>query len=898
MSKEDQKPRAVVPTPISQEMQKAYLDYAMSVIVSRALPDIRDGLKPVQRRIIFAMNNQGMGPTARYYKCAAVVGEVMKKYHPHGDMAIYDALVRMGQDFSMRYALIDGQGNFGSIDGDSAAAMRYTECRLAPLAEELLADIEKETVPFIPNYDASTNEPSFLPATVPNLLLNGSSGIAVGMATNIPPHNLGEVVDALTAIINEAKIAGDIEKPLFDTDLTVEELMEHIKGPDFPTAGEIYDQEEITKAYASGKGRIVMRAKAQITEEKGTNKIVVTEIPYQVNKSQLITRMAGLVKKGKVKGVSALRDESDRDGIRVVVDLKRDARPKAILNSFYKHTPLQSVFHANIVALVKGQPQVLTLKGILEEFLSHRFQVVVKRTKFLLAKARAREHILQGLKIALDHLDEVIATIKRSKDTDTARANLVKKFSLTEIQAQAILDMPLKRLSALERAKIEQELKDILEEIKRLETLLSAPKNIFTEIKKELAEVKETYGDERRTKIFKRKVGEFAEEDLIPKEDAILTITKSGYIKRLKVETYRRQRRGGKGVIGMETKEEDFVADIKIVSTHDDLFFFTNKGRVYRQKVYDVPEAGRKAKGTPIVNLIDLAPEEKVRVVLPITKENSVKHIFMATEGGVVKKTALVDFDNIRKTGIIAIRLKKGDNLSWVKGTTGENEIILVTRKGQSIRFPERQVRAMGRAAAGVKGISLKKDDSVVSVQIIRDPNDQLLVVCKNGFGKRTRLTSYRPQNRGGSGILTAKVTKRTGEIVDARIVRPGFHDVLLVSEHGKVIRLPLRGVSILGRATQGVTMMRLDKSDKVASLAIFAKEEGEEEKKEGEKTPPEKKKKAKKPAPKKAPRKSAKKSPPKKKAPKKPPAKKKPAKKAKPKRKAAPKKKAKRTKK
>ncbi len=832
-SKEHRKNNQTIkPISITEEMQKAYLDYAMSVIVSRALPDIRDGLKPVQRRIIYAMHEQGMGPTARYHKCAAVVGETLKKYHPHGDMAVYDALVRMGQSFSLRYPLIDGQGNFGSIDGDSPAAMRYTECRLAPITDELLADIERGTVEFVPNYDASTSEPAYLPATTPNLLLNGCSGIAVGMATNIPPHNLGEVVDALAAMVDTAKIGGEVDNLTFDTDLTVDDLMRYIQGPDFPTAGEVYNPEEITKAYATGRGSIVIRAKTEIAEEGGKTKIIATELPYQVNKAQLITQMAELVKEGKVGEVAALRDESDREGIRVVVELKKNARPQAILNYFFKHTPLQSIFHTNMVALIEGQPQVVTLKGILEEFLKHRFIVVVKRTRFLLKKAKEQEHILQGLKIALDHLDEVIATIKGSKDTDTARANLVKKFGLTEIQAQAILDMPLKRLSQLERAKIEQELKDILEEIVRLETLLSSSKNIFAEIKKELLEVKETYGDKRRTKIFRRGIGEFTEEDLIPKEDAILTLTRSGYIKRLKVETYQRQRRGGKGVKGMETKEEDVVSDIWIVSTHDDLFFFTDKGRVYHQKVYDVPEAGRTAKGTAIVNLLDLAPEEKVSVVLPITKESGIKYIFMATKGGVVKKTAIENFANIRKTGIIAIRLKKDDGLSWVRGTTGEDEVILVTKIGQAIRFPEGQIRPIGRAAGGVRGINLKKGDEVVGMEIITDPNDQLLVVCENGFGKRTQLSHYRRQNRGGSGILTARITKRTGAAVDARIVKPGFHDVLLISAQGKVIRLPLRGVSVLGRATQGVTLMRLDKGDTVASLAIFVKEGEEPEEK------------------------------------------------------------------
>ena len=818
----------ILPVPVTDEMEKAYLDYAMSVIVARALPDVRDGLKPVQRRIIYAMNEQGMGPASKYHKCAAVVGEVLKKYHPHGDLAVYDALVRMGQNFSLRYPLIDGQGNFGSVDGDSPAAMRYTECRLAPISDELLSDIKKETVDFIPNYDATTTEPLVLPAAVPNLLLNGCSGIAVGMATNIPPHNLAELIDATLAIIKEAKVEGDVDNPTLDTDLSVEDLLNHIQGPDFPTAGEIYNHEEIARAYATGRGRITMRAKTNIIEEKGKTKILITEIPFQVNKAQLIIRMAELIKQGRVKGVAALRDESDRDGMRIVIDLKKDARPNAVLNYFYKHTPLQSVFHVNMVALVNGQPQTLTLRGVLEEFLKHRCAVVVKRTRFLLKGAKMREHILQGLKIALDHLDEVIATIKKSRDTDHARVRLMGRFSLTEIQAQAILDMPLKRLSALEREKIEQETKDILEEIRRLEALLASPKNIFAEIRKELIEVKETYGDERRTKIFKRKIGEFTEEDLIPKEDVILTVTQSGYIKRVKSETYHRQGRGGKGIKGITTKEEDIVSDIRVVSTHDDLLFFTNTGRVYRQKVYDVPEAGRTAKGTPIVNLLDLASEEKISAILPLSKTDPMKFVFMATKDGVVKKTPIDDFANIRRTGIIAIRIRKDDDLSWVKGTNGESEIVLVTRKGQSIRFPEKQVRPMGRAAGGVKGIRLRREDKVVGMGVVTDPDDQMLIICENGFGKRTKLSHYRHQNRGGSGILTAKVTKKTGEIVDARIVTPSVQDILIISAFGKVIRLPLKSVSVLGRATQGVTLMRLDKGDKVASLAILVKEEEE----------------------------------------------------------------------
>lgn len=821
--------RNIVPVPVTTEMEKAYLDYAMSVIVARALPDVRDGLKPVQRRIIYAMHEQGMKPTSRYHKCAAVVGEVLKKYHPHGDISVYDALVRMAQKFSMRYPLIDGQGNLGSIDGDSPAAMRYTECRLAPITDEFLSDIEKETVDFSQNYDATSLEPTVLPAAVPNLLLNGSSGIAVGMATNIPPHNLTELIDGLMAMLEAAKIGGETEKPEVLYNLTVEDLLQHIPGPDFPTAALVYGQEEIARAYATGKGRIVMRAKAEIAKDGGKTKIIATELPYQVNKANLLTQIAQLVKEGRVKGIGGLRDESDRDGIRVVVDLKREARPQAVLNYLYKHTDLQTTFHVNMVALVDGQPQTLTLKSVFEEFLKHRYHVILRRTKFLLTQAKQREHILQGLKIALDHLDEVIATIKKSKDTDDARANLVAKFGLSEIQAQAILEMPLKRLSALEREKIEQELLDILEEIKRLETILSLPKNIYAEIKKELEEIKETYAEERRTKIFKKRVGEFREEELVPEEDVIITLTEGGYIKRLNAETYRRQGRGGKGVVGMKTKEEDVVWQVLPASTHDEILFFTNKGRVYKQKAYEIPEALRQAKGTAIVNILDLEAEEKVVVMLPLSKKSAEQptHLFMTTDHGTVKKTTLANFENIRRTGIMAIRLKPGENLIWVKPTSGENEIILVTRKGQSIRFPEKNVRPVGRSAAGVRGIKLAKGDLVIATEVVTNPKEYLLTISERGVGKRTPLSEYKTQNRGGSGILTHRVAKKTGELVSARIVGEGKHDLLLISEKAQVIRLPIKQVPIFGRATQGVYLMRLNEGDSVSAVAFL--EENEE---------------------------------------------------------------------
>ncbi len=829
----------IIIAPITAEMEKAYLDYAMSVIVSRALPDVRDGLKPVQRRIIYAMHEQGMGPTSKYYKCAAVVGEVLKKYHPHGDMAVYDALVRMGQDFSLRYPIIDGQGNFGSIDGDSPAAMRYTESRLAPITDELLSDIGKNTVDFAQNYDATSEEPTVLPAAVPNLLLNGASGIAVGMATNIPPHNLGELIDALKAMLGSAKITGETDNPQVSYETTVEDLLDFIQGPDFPTAAQAYGHEEIAKAYATGKGSIVMRAKTEIVEEEGRTKIITTELPYQVNKSNLLTKMADLMRKDKIKGIKALRDESDRDGIRVVVELKREARPQAILNYLYKHTDLQTTFHANMVALVDGQPRVLTLKGMLEEFLRHRYTVILRRTRFLLNQVKQREHILQGLKIALDHLDAVIETIKKSKDTDDARANLVKKFDLTEIQAQAILDMPLKRLSALEREKIEQELKDIVEEITRLELLISTPQNIYKTIAKELDEVKETYGDERRTKIFKQRAGEFKEEDLIPKEDVLITLTEEGYIKRLKTETYRSQGRGGKGVVGMKTKEEDVITQMLFASSHDEILFFTNKGRVYKHRAFEIPEASRKAKGIAAVNLLDLEPEETIVVMLSLDlkeKGETPNYLFMATDSGTVKKTRLEDFKNIRRTGIVAIRLKPDEGLVWVKPTSGENNIMLITKKGKSIRFSEKQVRSMGRSARGVRGIRLGKGDKVIATEVVKDPDDRLLTIAENGLGKRTKLSAYKTQNRGGSGMKTTQITVKTGDLVSARIVGEGQNDLLLISEKAQVIRLPLKQVPTLGRATQGVYLMRLNKQDKVSAVT-FLEEEESEEKKTQEKT-------------------------------------------------------------
>lgn len=829
----------VLPTSITAEMEKSYLDYAMSVIVSRALPDIRDGLKPVQRRIIFAMHESGLHPGARFAKCAAVVGETMKKYHPHGDLSIYDALVRMAQPFSLRYPLITSQGNFGSIDGDAPAAMRYTEARLSPIAKELLLDIDKETVEFADNYSGTDKEPTLLPSTIPNLLLNGASGIAVGMATNIPPHNLGEVIDALVFMIDrgqakfakEAKEENEETAPQlhFESTATVEDLTQFIKGPDFPTGGIIYDKSEIFASYASGRGSIVMRGKTKIEEiKKGKTAIIVSELPFQVNKALLVARIADLVRGKKIEGISDLRDESDRQGLRVVVELKKEARPQRLLNLLFKYTELQKSFHVNFVALVNKEPRLLTLKVALEEFVRHRQEVILRRIVYLLKKAKEKEHILLGLKIALDHLDAVIETIKRSKDAETAKINLVKKFKLTEIQAQAVLDMQLRRLAALERKKIEEELAETIKAIEEYRQILANPKKVLGLICSELLKTKEKYGDERATKVIQGRVGEFAEEDLIKKEEVLITITESGYIKRLPEATYRIQGRGGKGVIGASLKEGDVIWDIYPGSTHDDLLFFTNKGKVYSLKAWDIPEAGRKAKGTAIVNLLDIEQGEKILTVVPLEKESKAKFLFMTTTGGIVKKTEIGAFENIRRTGIIAIRLKKDDELAWVKPTAGEDEVILIADKGNAIRFLEKDVRPMGRPAAGVRGIRLSKDARVVGMDIISTNQAKgkrslaLLVASENGYGKKTKLSQYRRQNRGGAGILTAKINQRTGKLVASRIVNEEITDVLLTSTEGQVIRLPLKDISTLKRSTQGVRLMRLTKGDTVAALVCL----------------------------------------------------------------------------
>ena len=802
--------------PIVEEMQESSLDYAMSVIISRALPDVRDGLKPVHRRILYAMWTVGLKSGGKFRKSATVVGEVLGKYHPHGDAAVYDSLVRMAQDFSMRYPLINGQGNFGSMDGDSAAAMRYTEAKLQSIAEELLHDIDKETVRFVANYDGAHQEPTVLPAKLPNLLLNGTVGIAVGMATNIPPHNLSEIIDGTVHLIDHP-------------DATVDDLFALVKGPDFPTGGIIFDSSEIKQAYATGKGGIVMRAKTEIVETKGGGfSIIISEMPYQLNKAAVIEKIADLVREKRIEGIKDLRDESSSKGVRVVIELKKDAYPKKILNSLFKLTELQTTFHVNMLALVDGiQPRVLTLKMVLEEYLKHRQTVIRRRTEYDLTRARERAHILEGLKLALAKIDQVIDTIKKSKDKDVARVNLMKRFHLTERQAIAILEMRLQQLASLERLKIEQELKEKLALIKELEGILKSDKKIREIIKAELLEIKQRYGDERRTEIVGHSVKSFTTEDLIPNEDTIVTLTRDGYIKRLPPEAFRTQSRGGKGVAGLTTKEEDVVEQFFATTTHSDILFFTTQGRVFQLKAYDLPKGSRTAKGTAIVNFLQLAPHEKVSAALPFTELGEYRYLMMVTSKGAVKKVDIESFQNVRRSGLIAIRLHKDDELEWVKPTGGKDEIILVTAKGQAIRFKESQVRGMGRGASGVRGVRLHSGDRVVGMDVVGSELakvGQLLIVMSNGFGKRSNLAGYKVQGRGGSGIKTAKVTNKTGEIVTALVVNAKAieEDMIIISAKGQVIRLPLKSVSLLGRATQGVRLMRFKAAgDQVASVTF-----------------------------------------------------------------------------
>ena len=794
---------------IDTEMRRSYLDYAMSVIVQRALPDVRDGLKPVQRRILYAMHEMGIRPTGKYRKSAGIVGEVLKSYHPHGDSAVYDALVRMVQPFSLRYPLVDGQGNFGSVDGDGAAAMRYTEARLAAIAEELLQDIDKQTIEFVPNYDGESREPVVLPAKLPNLLINGASGIAVGMATNIPPHNLTEVCDGLIYLID-------------NPEATVDELIEIIQGPDFPTAGIILGREGIKAAYATGKGRIVMRARTVIEEAGRGNRfqIIVTELPYQVNKAALIEKMAELVKLGRIDGIHDLRDESDRSGMRVIIELKRDAQPHKVLNALFKHTQLQQTFGVNMLALVDGtQPRVLTLKRTLQLYLAHREEVVRRRTEFELLRARRRTHILEGLKIALDRLDAVIKTIRESRTADSARSNLIARFALTEVQASAILEMQLRRLAALERRKIEQDYRDLLKHIAGLELLLAEPGKILQVIKVELIDLKEAFGDERRTHIQDMS-GEITDEDLIPEVNVLVMLTNRGYVKRLPDGTYRTQHRGGRGVTGMTVRETDGVQRMVAANSHDSLLFFTNRGRVFHIKVHELPDAGRTAKGTPVINLIGIQPGESITTLLPVRNFADATYLFMCTRTGRVKRTRLDQFSLVRASGLIAISLDDGDELAWVRMTSGSDELILVTEQGQSIRFHEEDVRPMGRQAAGVIGIRMHPGDRVIAAEAVV-PDCDLLAVSANGYGKRTPLDEYRVQGRGGQGITAMKVSERNGSLAAARVVCDS-DSIMLVSTHGMVIRVPAAQISRIGRATQGVGIMRLHNDDRVASITII----------------------------------------------------------------------------
>ncbi|MFH1112001.1 MAG: DNA gyrase subunit A [Patescibacteria group bacterium] len=806
----------VIQQPIVEEMQESYLNYAMSVIVARALPDVRDGLKPVHRRILYAMWAIGLRSGAKFRKSATVVGEVLGKYHPHGDIAVYDSLVRLAQPFAMRAPLVWGQGNFGSVDGDSAAAMRYTESKLTPIAEELLLDLEKNTVDFIPNYDNSQQEPKVLPAKLPNLLLNGSMGIAVGMATSIPPHNLGELIDAIVYIID-------------NEDADVDDLMQFVKGPDFPTGGIIFNKDDIKQAYATGKGSVVMRAQAEITEGKNGFQIVVTELPYQVNKANLIVHIAELVKDKKIEGIRDLRDESDKDGIRVVIELKKDAYPKKVLNQLYKLTQLQDSFHLNMLALVDGlQPRVLTLKAALEAYIKHRQEVITRRTTFEFNRARDRAHILEGLVMALEDIDKIISTIKKSRDRDDAKVNLIKRFKLSDRQAVAILEMKLQQLANLERLKVEEELKEKRTLIKELKDILDHPKKILSIIKTELAEIKAKHAKPRLTQVMAGAVDKFTQEDLIPNEATVILTTKDGYIKRIPPTTFKTQGRGGKGVIGLTTKEEDIVEHLFSTTTHADLMFFTSRGRIYELKAYEVPPASRTAKGQAVVNFLQLAPGETVSEVMALSDWEGYKYLIMVTAKGVIKKVDINAFENVRRSGLIAIKLKDADSLRWVKPSTGNDDIMLVTARGQSIRFKEKGVRAMGRTAAGVRGIRLKGNDEITGMDLVNEgkpsPEEQLLIVTANGYGKRTRLKEYKIQGRGGSGVKTANITDKTGPIVNAFVVnaKRESEDLVIMSEKGQVIRLRLKSVSVLGRATQGVRLMRFkETSDKVASVAF-----------------------------------------------------------------------------
>jgi DNA gyrase subunit A len=801
----------IVPVYIEEEMKSSYLDYSMSVITARALPDVRDGLKPSNRRILVAMNDLNLAPGRPHRKCAKIAGDTSGNYHPHGEQVVYPTLVRMAQDFNMRYVLVDGQGNFGSIDGDAPAAMRYTEARLAPLAMEMLEDLDKETVEFVPNYDDTRKEPTVLPSRFPNLICNGASGIAVGMATNIPTHNLGEVVDALVALIGNPEMEDD-------------GLLDFISGPDFPTGGIIYGRRGIVEAYQTGRGRIVLRAKANIEKQKsGKESIIITEIPYQINKSNLLERIAELVRDKLIDGIADLRDESDRDGMRIVMELKRDAPAEIALNQLFKHTQMQTTFGVIMLALVDGQPQVLSLKQMLAHFIEHRHDVVTKRTQFELKKAEQRAHILEGLKIALDHIDAVIKLIRSSKTPEDAKNGLMKQFKLTEIQAQAILDMRLQRLTGLEREKVEQEYLDVIKLIEKLKGILESKSQRMNIIKEELLELKKKYGDDRRTEI-REEEEEFTIEDLVAEEDMVITITHSGYMKRLSVTSYKRQARGGRGVIGIETKEEDFVEHLFIASTHHYILFFTSKGRCYWIKVHEIPVGGRLAKGKPIVNMLDLGEEEKVAAFVPVKEFDDQHFVVMASRNGVIKKTVLSAFSNPRKGGINAMNVPEDDNLIEVEITDGNCDIILGTRQGQAIRFHEDKVRDMGRGAYGVKGITLEKQDFVIGMVVVKR-DTTLLSVTENGYGKRSNISDYRVTNRGGKGVINIKATERNGKVVSIKEVIDE-DELMVITQKGIIIRQPVKQIKVIGRNTQGVKLINLDAGDKVVDVARVVKSE------------------------------------------------------------------------
>ena len=802
----------IIQRDIENEMRTAYIDYAMSVIVARALPDVRDGLKPVHRRILYTMHEDGFTPDKPYRKCATTVGDVLGRYHPHGDSSVYDALVRMAQDFSLRYMMVDGHGNFGSVDGDPPAAYRYTEARMSKIAVNMLTDIEKNTVDFMPNFDDRLQEPTVLPAKIPALLVNGSSGIAVGMATNIPPHNLTEVINGIIKIIDEDEV-------------TDEDLMSVIKGPDFPTGATILGREGIKQAYTTGRGKITLRAEAEIEEMSGNKqRIIVSSLPYQVNKAKLIEHIADLVKEKRLDGISAIRDESDRqDKVRIVVELKRDANPQVVLNQLYKNTQMQDTFGIIMLALVNGEPKILTLRQCLDYYIEHRKNVVLRRTKFDLDKAEARAHILEGLKIALDNIDEVIAIIRAAYDD--AKERLMERFGLSEIQAQAILDMRLKTLSGLQREKIEDEYNELMKLIAYLKEVLSSETLVYGIIKDELIEIRDKFGDERLTKIVAAE-GDIDVEDLIKEEQSVIALTHFGYIKRMPIDTYKSQKRGGKGITGIATREEDFVKQIFTASTHDTILFFSNKGKLYKLRGYEIPEAGRTARGTAIVNLLSLDAGEKVSAIIPIQNFAEGKYLLFATKNGIIKKTSLTEYNSARKTGLLSITLKEDDELIDVRLTDGEDNVVLVTKGGMSITFDEKDVRPMGRVSQGVIGIRLGKDDEVIGMEsIIAGANATLLAITENGFGKRTELDEYRVQTRGGKGVITYKVTPKTGNIVGIRIVEEA-DDVMLITDTGTIIRLNVAGISVLGRSTQGVTLMRTNEGRVVSIEKITEKEE------------------------------------------------------------------------